>query len=206
MKSTRGRARSIVIGLTGGPGVGKSLAAEYLEDDGAVILSGDEAGRKAVEIPAVKRRLMRAFGSEISDSRHAIDRRKLGATVFDNAEALGTLNEIVHPTLLRILKAELIEYKKKRAPLIVIDAALIFEWGIADWCDYLLVVTAKKDIRIGRIIKSGLTRKEAASRIRSQISDSVKVALADYVIANNGSRSDLRRNVLKFLGHLPLKR
>jgi dephospho-CoA kinase len=195
----------IVIGLTGGPGTGKSLAASYLERKGAKILSGDQSGRRAVdEHPAVLRNLVKAFGSEILNSNRTLNRRKLGSIAFSDIEAHRTLNQIVHPQLLKILRADLKTLNKNaKSKLAVIDAALIFEWGIADWCDYILVVTANRDIRLKRLVAQGLSRHQAEDRIRSQIPDRDKIALADYVIKNNGTRSGLRKEINKFLKLLP---
>jgi dephospho-CoA kinase len=145
-------------------------------------------------------RIVRTFGKSILDKGKKIDRRKLGKIVFGDPRALYKLNEIVHPPLLKIIKSELNKYRKKSArKLIIIDAALIFEWGIADWCDFILVVTASKSIRIQRMMKDGLTKKEAVDRIKSQLPEQDKIRLADYVIRNNGTHAALKRNTLEFL-------
>lgn len=190
-----------IIGLTGVPGAGKSLAAKYLEERGAVILSGDEAGREVIrKIPAVLKRLVNAFGKSILKKDGSLDRRRVGRMVFSDPIAREKLNRIVHPHLLKTLKTW-IRQRRLRSPkrLIVVDAALIFEWGIADWFDYILVVTATRDVRIKRMMDSGLSKKEATGRISSQIPQRTKAALADYVIENNGSKSILRKKVDKFL-------
>ncbi len=195
----------IVIGLTGGPGTGKSLAASYLEKHGAVILSGDDSGKKAVEeYPSVLRNLVKAFGKEILNPDGSLDRRKLGNIVFADPDVRQILNEIVHPRLLKILKNDLQKHlRRKRANLVIIDAALIFEWAIADWCDYVLVVTARRDVRLKRMMAQGLTHRQAEDRIRSQIPDREKAALADYVIENNGTKVELRKEIDRFIGMLP---
>jgi dephospho-CoA kinase len=195
----------IVIGLTGGPGTGKSLAASYLKKKGALILSGDDAGKQAVDDhPAVLRNLVKAFGPEILNSDNTLNRRKLGSIAFSDVEAHRTLNKIVHPQLLQILRSDLKTHRRKnKTKWAVIDAALIFEWGIADWCDYILVVTARRNVRLARLKAQGLSRKQAEDRIRSQIPDRDKIALADYVIKNNGTKVALKKEVNKFLKLLP---
>ena len=190
-----------VIGLTGVPGAGKSLVAKYLEERGAIILSGDDAGREVIgEIPIVLRRLVNAFGESILTDNGSLNRRLLGRMVFSDSAARKKLNRIVHPHLLKTLKTWIRQHRVRfPKKLIVVDAALIFEWGIADWFDYILVVTARRDLRIKRMMSSGLTKKEAANRIGSQIPQRTKAALADYVIENNGSRSILRKRADEFL-------
>lgn len=193
-----------IIGLTGTPGAGKSLAAKYIEERGAIILSGDEAGRQVIrKIPAVLERLVNAFGKSILRKDGSLDRRLVGRMVFSDPVARENLNRIVHPHLLRILKTW-IKQRQTRSPkkLLVVDAALIFEWGIADWFDYILVITARRDLRIKRMMDSGLSKKEAMDRISSQIPQRTKAALADYVIENNASRPILRKKVDEFLALL----
>ncbi len=190
-----------IIGLTGVPGAGKSLVAKYLEERGAIILSGDEAGREVVgKVPIILKRLVHAFGESILNKDGSLDRRLVGQIAFSDPEARGKLNRIIHPHLLKTLKTW-IKQRRARSPkkLLVVDAALIFEWGIADWFDYILVVTARRDLRIKRMMDSGLSKKEAADRISSQIPQRTKAALADYVIENNAGRSILRKKVDEFL-------
>ncbi len=190
-----------VIGLTGGPGAGKSLVARYLGERGAILLSGDDAGRDAVaDHPKILKQLVSAFGESILNKDGSLNRRFLGRIVFSDPAAREKLNRIVHPHLLKILKTR-IKQGRTRSPkkLIVVDAALIFEWRIANWFDYILVVTARRELRIRRMMSSGLSKKEATDRISSQIPQRTKAALADYVIENNGSRSILRKKVNKFL-------
>ena len=187
----------MLIGLTGGPGAGKSTAAGYLKKQGVAVISGDEIGKEVIENgPAVLKMLKRDFGSSIIDNKGRLDRRKLGGLVFGHDKELKKLNRIVHPRLLRILRARINDYKRRRrTDLIVVDAALIFEWGIGAWFDIVLTVSANRDIRISRLIKSGLSRSEAVKRISSQIPQRVKASRADYVIENNGSRGRLKREI-----------
>jgi dephospho-CoA kinase len=189
----------ILIGLTGGPGTGKSLAAEYLKRQGAVIISGDDTGREVLEVyPAVLKKLVRSFGDDILESNGILNRRALGRIVFGDPKALKKLNDIIHPHLLKSLKAK-IDQHRKSGKLVVVDAALIFEWGIERWFDYILVVTSKRTNRIERLMYSGLTRKEVEGRIRSQIPQSDKAKRADFIIANNSSKTVLRGKVNSLL-------
>jgi dephospho-CoA kinase len=82
---------------------------------------------------------------------------------------------------------------------VVVDAALIFEWGIEKWFDFILVVTSNRINRIKRMTKSGLTRKEAEERIRSQIPQREKARRADFIIVNDDSKKALRSKVFSLL-------
>lgn len=194
----------MIVGLTGGPGAGKSQAAEYLRAKGAVIISGDEAGRQVIRrYPSTAKKLTRVFGSSILADDGILDRRKLGRLVFGDPRAIKKLNAIIHPNLLRILKSEIKKAKsRKKRGLVIVDAALIYEWGIEKWFDTILVITAMREIRIQRLSDSGLTRKEAVARIGSQIPQQRKAAMADYVIQNDSGRSQLKREITRFLKNL----
>jgi len=187
----------ILLGITGVPGVGKSLAAEYFKRQGAIIISGDDTGREVLkEFPAVLNRLTGAFGNEILNADGKLNRSSLGRIVFGDPKALMKLNAIIHPHLLRLLKKKIDKYRKSRSSkMVVVDAALIFEWGIEKWFDYILVITANRTNRIARLMNSGLTRKEAEGRIRSQIPQREKAKMADFVIVNDDTRRSLKIQV-----------
>jgi dephospho-CoA kinase len=148
--------------------------------------------------PAVLKKLVRAFGNDILESDGTLNRRDLGRIVFGDPKALKKLNDIVHPYLLKLLKAKIDKYRKS-GKIVVVDAALIFEWGIEKWFDFILVVTSNRINRIKRMTKSGLTRKEAEERIRSQIPQREKARRADFIIVNDDSKKALRSKVFSLL-------
>lgn len=194
----------ILLGLTGGPGAGKSLAASFFEKKGAAVISADEIGKTVInERPDVLRKLTKEFGISILNDNKRLDRRKLGRLVFGNRRSMLRLNQIIHPHLLRMLKSRVNELRKRgKYDLIVVDAALIYEWGIASWFDAILVVTAGRDIRIARLVRTGLSRSEAIKRIGSQIPQRVKAAKADYVIVNDSDKKRLKINVDRIVERL----
>lgn len=187
----------MILGLTGGPGTGKTLAAKYLEEKGAVIVSGDQAGKKVLDkYPSTLKKLTNVFGPSILRTDGSLDRRKLGRLVFRDKRAMRKLNSIVHPHLLKILRSRIRELKQRgRRKMIVVDAALIFEWGIEDWFDHILVITSRRDNRIQRMVAAGLTKREASYRIASQIPQYIKASRADTVIRNNGTRRELKSRI-----------
>lgn len=180
-------AKRILIGLTGGPGVGKTEAAIIMARRGVQIISADKIGHQILDSNAKVRRGIRAlFGESAFDSKGRPNRKMIGDSVFANPGLLAEFNALVHPVLLRILKSELNKAAKVGKKIIAVDAALIYEWGIADWFDILVVVDASREIRLKRLIKSGLTRSQAIKRIGAQLPQKDKKALADFVITNNG--------------------
>jgi dephospho-CoA kinase len=193
--------KPVIIGLTGGPGVGKTEVTKILTKRGVKVISADAIGHKLLaNDKRVWKKLISLFGNDVLTKDGAFDRQKIGMIVFNDFEKLAEFNKIIHPPLLKQLRRELLSLKRERKNrLIVVDAALIFEWGIAHWFDLILVVDVPKQERIDRICQTGLSRYQAQRRIASQMPHKDKVALADYVINNDKGRKSLEKNVNKFI-------
>jgi len=200
-KSTLRFKKPVLVGLTGGPEVGKSEVSKILAKKGAKIISADAIGHMLLRNnKSIKKKLINLFGKGVLTNTGDFDRKKIGAVVFDGPEIMASYNEIIHPPLIKHLKRELTKLSQnRRYRIVVVDAALIFEWGIADWFDLILVVTAKRDLRLNRLCRKGLSRNQAKKRLASQLPQRLKVDLADYVIENNSSRLHLAKKVDRFV-------
>lgn len=185
----------IVIGIAGGIATGKTEVAKLFANRGAIIISGDELGREVVEeSPEVLKELGEAFSEEILDGKGELDRRKLAQLAFQDALSKKKLNEIMHPHLLNKLKQRLAQLRREgKQQLVVVDAALIPDWGIKDWLDYLVIVDCTYDNQLQRLKERGLSEQEAKHRIASQLSSERKRESADYLIENNGTLEELRQ-------------
>lgn len=183
------------IGLTGGVGCGVTEVAKRLQSKGFQVISADQIGYQALETPKVKNLLVQRFGLEILDERGEINRDRLGNIVFADAEALRNLNCIIHPTLLDMLQRE-VAAAEAESELAVVDAALIFEWGLQGFFHKIIVVDAPLELRIKRTMKrSGLSREQVMQRIRSQRPLEQKIEVADIVITNDGTLENLNCRV-----------
>ena len=179
----------LVVGVTGGVAAGKTTVARILASGGGVVLEADRLGHELLAPRRVCwRELKRAFGPGILCPDGTVDRRRLGALVFRREAARRRLNRIVHPRLLREL-ARAVRRARREAQLVVLDAALLVEWGWRDRVDVLVVVDASRGTRVRRLMDKGYTRREAEDRIRSQVGRRQKMAAADIVVFNQG---DLR--------------
>jgi len=193
-----------VVGLTGCPGAGKSVVAEIFGKLGAEVVSGDELGKEVVEKSANMRyALSEEFGKDILDEDGNLRRRELGKIAFSSKSNLEKLNRLVHPQLLLELQ-RMIEEHRSTLPkgLMIVDAALIFEWGIADWFDKTMTVYADYWLRLKRLKSLGLSDKEAADRTESQIDQDEKIKRADYTIENNGLMKLLNPQIEKLMDRL----
>ena len=179
----------MVIGVTGGLGSGKSSVCRRFEAEGAIVIEADQTGRQVVEEPGVLRKLIAAFGPGLTDGDGNLNRRLLGVRAFSNAESKERLNDIVWPPLVRKLRADAASalHEHPDRP-VVVDAALLLEWGDVSWLDALVVVTAERSVRKDRMIRRmGLSEQEVEDRMKAQMPEEDKVRKADYVIVNDGS-------------------
>ncbi len=193
-----------IIGITGGIGSGKTEVAKIFKKLGAKILSGDEIGKEVVEKnQTVFKKLVKVFGKGILNKNKKLNRRELGNIAFSSIKRRNKLNKIVHPYLLSSLKKKIKEYRKKGSGIVVIDAALIIEWGLQKELDYLILVESALKNRVKRLKENlGYSQKEAMNRIKVQIKDKTRRKYADYIIKNDKDLKELSRKTVslwKFL-------
>lgn len=183
------------IGLTGGVGCGATEVARMLQARGAKFVSADEIGHKALKDPQVKDLLAQRFGRGILDAKGEVDRRRLGEIVFSDEDARRDLNRIIHPALLDMLKRE-VKAAEAESGIVVVDAALIFEWGLEKFFHKVIVVNAPLEMRIQRTMqRDGLTRDQVMQIIAAQLPMEKKLKSADIVISNEGTLEELHRRV-----------
>jgi dephospho-CoA kinase len=179
------------IGLTGGIASGKSLVATRLAELGAVLVDADAIAREVVEpgTPGLAA-VVDAFGPEILDGGGRLDRPRLGAIVFQHPERRAELNGIIHP-LVRERAAAVIAAASAEA-VVVQDIPLLVETGQQTNFHLVLVVDAPEDVRLQRMTEHrGMTDADARSRMAAQASRQDRLAAADVVLTNTGTREQL---------------
>lgn len=193
----RQNSDSVIIGVTGGIGSGKSTVSSILKDFGAFIIDADVISRQVV-MPGEKAliELTEEFGSDILDDWGQLNRKMLADIVFNDKKKLLVLNDIVHKYVAKRIKDDVEEQLKINTKIIVIDAPIPIKNGFLDLCDEVWTVAASMEIRIKRIMqRNGMTYDEAVSRIESQIREDEYLKIADTVIYNNGDITDLKKRV-----------
>lgn len=201
----------IVLGITGGIGSGKTTAAGYLRSLGFACVDADQIGRElTAEGSPLLEILDREFGPDgkygrgiaiLRDSSiegiKILDRKALASVVFSDEKARARFDEIIHSRMLRIIREQIEELRKKENIRgILLDAPLMYEAGCDTMCDHVILVTAPVELRIERVMKrDGSTREDVVRRINSQMSDEEKARLADFVVDNSGDTDELCRKL-----------
>lgn len=188
------------IGLTGGIASGKSTVVAALRDAGAAIVDADRIAREVVAPggPAYDD-VVREFGPEIMGPGGEIDRKALGARIFNDAAARRRLNALTHPHIRRRMADD--AARLAAAPgvaVIVFEIPLLLDTtdGRDLGLDGIIVVSAAEDVQLDRLVaRDGLSRDEARRRLAAQVPLRDKVAAADWVIDNGGAPDATRVQV-----------
>jgi dephospho-CoA kinase len=196
--------RSYVVGLTGGIGTGKTRVTELLEKLGAEVVCADRIVHQ-IQSPGAEalEEIARVFGPEYIQPDGQLDRVKLGGLVFGDPDARKKLNDIIHPRVTRAMAARLEELRGEGVPVIVLDIPLLLEGRVAGRgtgavlpFDEIVVVYADDETQLERIRdRDGLSREDAAARVRAQMPIEEKRELADTVIDNSGAWDETERQV-----------
>ncbi len=194
-----------VIGITGGSGCGKTTVLRELEARGAMVVDADAVYHELLETDlAMLRELRAAFPDAVSETEEGsglkVDRKKLGRIVFQDSEALQTLNRITHLFIGREIRGRLKNWALEGGELAAIDAIALHSSGEAALCDWTLAVTAPEETRIRRIMaRDGISREAALQRIRAQYSNESFEKLCDESIVNDGDLPTLSRRLTNIL-------
>ncbi len=193
---------SKIIGLTGGIGSGKSTVAAYFLSQGIPIYTADIEAKNILDTEDISKTIESVFGTSVfTDGK--VDRKKLSATVFSNADKLEKLNAIIHPAVLQHFKEWTL--RNQDFPILIKEAAILFESGGAANCDAVITVTAPVDLRIDRVMRrDNVTREEVLQRIDNQWTDEQRIEKSDFVIENTDLNITMKHSeaVLKKLQNL----
>jgi dephospho-CoA kinase len=184
-----------VVGLTGGIGSGKSTFAALLMERGAQVIDADQLGRDALR-PGTQawHSVVDTFGAGVlRENTVEIDRGRLADIVFADREKLAALNAIVHPVIFKGVADDL-DRLRGTDEIVILDAALLYETGLAAGMNCVIAVTTDKALRTDRLrTDRAMTVEQVDARIASQGSPEQAEARADIVVRNDGDLEDLGR-------------
>ena len=194
------------LGITGGIGSGKSAVCRILRSLGAALFEADVVAKQLMEnSPDVRLQIIAAFGPQAYAP--SLNRAWLASRVFGDAEALARLNAIVHPRVREAFSQRCAAAALERVPLLVHEAALIYESGLDAMLDHVAVVDAPVPVRIRRVVeRDGTTAEAVRARMRHQWPPSVLRQRADFVIDNSGAPELLRSQVVQLYAQVTAAR
>jgi dephospho-CoA kinase len=180
--------KSLIIGITGGIGSGKSTLSEKLRAEGYQVYDSDlEARRLQDEDQVIKNKLKVLFGDEIY-TQQGLDRAYLAKLVFGKKDLLAQLTAIVHP----VVKEDFMKWLEinKTENFLFVESAILFESGFNAFVDKVILMTASKTVRIARVVKRDrISVEQVRARMENQQPDDTKISRSDFVIHTDDNQS-----------------
>lgn len=188
----------MIIGITGGTGSGKSTLLHLIAEKGGLVLDCDAIYHHLLQTDAsLLNAIENSFPGTVTDG--ALDRKKLGAIVFNDEAALRKLNAITHDAV----KQEILRRLETKPKLTAIDAIGLFEGELDVLCDVTVAITAPAQDRIRRIMaRDGISEEYAKNRIAAQHDDAWFTTKCNYVLENSGTQAEFTGKCIAFLGNL----
>jgi dephospho-CoA kinase len=202
-----------IVAVTGGMGSGQSTVSEFLAGLGCKVIDVDRKARQIVDQDQdLRQELKKVFGQDILDEQGQLKRRLLASLAFSDLERTQQLNRLVHPRMVAEIIEEMEEARfSRRYPLVVVDAALIYELNMEKMFDAVIVVHAQVETRVQRIVnRDKMDPLEIMARINRQIPLEDKIQWAAYTIDNNGTLEELKRHTQqvfeRLIANLPVEK
>ena len=185
----------MTVGITGRSGCGKSTVTACFAAHGVPVADADQISRQVLQPGSpVLAQLAARFGGDILSGDGVLDRRLLADRAFATPEGKADLDAITHPAIVRRIEAARQAAQAAGSPLFVIDGAVLVGSVIDGIWDRLIVVTAPYEVSVARIVaRDGIRPEMARRRLDAQLPEAVLAARADFLLANDGTQEQLRR-------------
>ncbi len=188
----------ILIGITGIIGSGKTTVSNILRKKGIEVIDVDVIGKKVTEQEDVKNDIKRIFNSDYVIN-NKVEVKKIKELVFKDKEKLEELEKIIHPKVREQIYKKIKNLEKKGLRFVIIDAPLLYETGLYKRVNKVVVVSSNEEITTERLKKRGMGEEDIKRRTAIQISLAKKEKMADFVIYNNNTIEELKKEVDKLL-------
>ena len=185
----------MIIGITGGTGCGKTTLLNVIREKGGIVLDCDAIYHELLKSDVqMLRAIENRFPGVVENG--CLQRKKLGAIVFNDKTALNDLNRITHSAV----KAEVVRLLTPEPPLAAIDAIGLFESGLYKLCKPTVAIDAPREVRIARLMaRDNISADYAAARIDAQPTGAEFARRCDYLLMNDGTLEDFQQKCLAFL-------
>lgn len=188
--------KKLKVAITGNIGSGKSSFCNFLEEMNYPVVKADEAARYLMQNDErIKAKIIKVFGDS-AYNKNEINTKYISQKIFNDVQALDTMNSIVHPpTIKRVIG--LMDEALKEKNIVFHEAALIYEAKMDSLFDYVVLIKADYEKRLNRAVNNyKFSKEQFISRESSQIPESEKAKLADFVFINNGSLDELKAKAI----------
>ena len=188
------------LAIVGGIGSGKSVVSRMMEIMGVPVYDCDSRAKELmVKNAGIVKELKRMFGDECYDADGALDRKYLASRIFVDERNTKRVNALVHP----VVKSDFSSWvEQQNAPVVAVETALLYESGMVDVVDKVLVVWTDKETAITRTMqRSGMSRNQVLNRMEKQMATDDLLLLSDYSIYNGGDNA-VMPDVVELLGEL----
>jgi dephospho-CoA kinase len=196
---------TLVVGVTGGIGSGKSTVADAFAALGAPVVDADAASHALTQAGgAAMPAIIKAFGPQIADANGALDRAAMRQRVFTDEQAKLTLEAILHPLIRASMNAQIAQHANRGVPYVLLVVPLLIESGsYAKRCQRVLVVDCDEAVQISRVMqRSKLTAPQVQAIMNQQATRTQRLAAADDVINNSQlSLPDLKQHITQLHEH-----
>jgi dephospho-CoA kinase len=195
----------MIYGLTGGIATGKSTVANMFRELGAVIIDADQVSRQVVEPNTIGAQKIKShFGENLFSEDGQLMREKLAQLIFHDAKARTQLNALLHPIIMDEMQRQSDQaILQDEHVLMIWDIPLLYEENLTNFVQKVIVIYVPEEVQRTRLqLRNNLSREEAETRIRSQLSIEIKKSLADYLIDNSGTAQQTKRQVVALWNHL----
>jgi len=191
------KKKVLKVAVTGGAGSGKTSVCNRLKELGVKVISADEMARKAVAPGSeALTKIIRYFGNTVLLADGTLNRKMLRRMITDDDDARLTLERFLHHEITKMIQKNVVCAEKKGCRIVVIEVPLLFELGMKEKFDWVVVVSADKGLRVKRLMERDQTSRDAAEDlINVQMPDEEKIVRADYVVSNEGSMEKLLASV-----------
>lgn len=185
------------VAVTGGAGSGKTTVCNRLKELGVKVISSDALAKEAVAQGSLAHeKIVNYFGEKVLLSDGNLNRQALRRMIINDNVARLALERFIHPEISRLMHLRIAQAEHNGDPVLLIEVPLLFELGMAEQFDVVIVVSADHELRVKRLMdRDNVSRDEAEDLINVQMPQAEKVERAEFVIANDCSKDQLIRSV-----------
>jgi len=185
------------VAVTGGAGSGKTTVCNRLKELGVKVISSDVLAKEAVAQGSLAHeKIVNYFGKKVLLSDGNLNRQELRSIIINDDVARLALERFIHPEISRLMHLRIAQAEQDGDPILLVEVPLLFELGMAEQFDVVIVVSADNELRVKRLMdRDNVSRDEAEDLINVQMPQAEKVERAEFVLANDRSKDELIRSV-----------